>query len=207
MSNIVLIVEEGQVSEDGLAGPTATFITRLGEQLRSRRKRSGLTVQQLAERSGLSRRMLTQIELGQANPSLATVDKLARALGADFSSLARDEAPVPLAVNPPQVRPDIWTSAHGSRATLQVATTLRPPAELWEWELQPGDGYRAEPDPAGSEELFLVITGVLTIVVDGTDPMAIPAGASARLLSDRGYAYENRGELTTRFVRVVQLSQ
>jgi transcriptional regulator with XRE-family HTH domain len=195
------------VSEEAVGGPTATFIARLGGQLRSRRKGAGLTVQQLAERSGLSRRMLTQIELGQANPSLATVDRLARALGTDFASLARDDVPAPLTVTPPEARPDIWTSPRGSRAGLQVATTLRSPAELWEWELQPGDAYRAEPDPPGSEELFLVLTGVLTVVVDGLEPVTLAAGTSARLSSDRRYAYENRGEQPVRFVRVVQLAQ
>lgn len=195
------------MSEDGLGGPTASFISHLGEQLRLRRKSAGMTVAQLAERSGLSRRMLTQIELGQANPSLATVDKIARSLGTDFASLAREDAPSPLSVHPPEARPDIWTSALGSRATLQVASTLRPPAELWEWELQPGDRYEAEPDPPGSEELFLVLAGVLTVVAEGLEPVPLVAGASARLSSDRPYAYENRGEQAVRFVRVVQLSQ
>jgi transcriptional regulator with XRE-family HTH domain len=195
------------VSEDSDGAPTAAFVTRLGEQLRGRRKDAGLTVQQLAERSGLSRRMLTQIELGQANPSLATVDRLARALGTDFATLARDDVDAPLTVHPPRARPDIWTSARGSRATLQVATTLGLPAELWEWELQPGDAYRAEPDPPGSEELFLVVDGVLTVVADGLEPVTLAAGASARLASDRRYAYENRGEHPVRFVRVVQLAQ
>jgi proteic killer suppression protein len=39
---------------------------------------AGLTVQELADAAGLSRRMLTQIELGQANPSLVTLDRVAR---------------------------------------------------------------------------------------------------------------------------------
>ena len=72
-----------------MTGPTTDFLSQLGEQLRARRQDAGLTVQQLADRSGVSRRMLTQIELGQANPSLVTVDKVARALGTDFASLAR----------------------------------------------------------------------------------------------------------------------
>jgi transcriptional regulator with XRE-family HTH domain len=198
------------VSEPGGAGPTPDFIARLGEQLRSRRKDVGWTVQQLAERSGVSRRMLTQIELGQANPSLVTVDKLARALGTDFASLSRsattDDGTAPLTVGAPDP-PGVWSSPAGSRATLQVATTLQPPAELWSWTLQPADAYQAEPDPTGSQELFLVLEGTLTIAAADLEPVTLPPGATARLASDRPYRYENRTAGPVRFVRVVQLSR
>lgn len=206
MGNILLSMEGAQVSSEPVGGPTAEFILHLGERLRARRRAAHLTVQQLAERSGVSRRMLTQIELGQANPSLVTVDKLARALGLDFAALASDTAPTPLAVNAPDDPPGVWASPAGSSATLRVATSLQPAAELWDWTLQPGDSYAALPDPAGSQELFVVISGELTIAVDGLEPRTLPQGASARLASDRRYAYENRGEDPVRFLRVVQLA-
>jgi hypothetical protein len=87
-----------------------------------------------------------------------------------------------------------------------VATTQRPAAELWDWTLQPGDHYDAEPDPPGSEELFLVLSGTLTIAADGLEAVRLPAGASARFASDRRYRYENRTRRPVRFVRVVQVA-
>ena len=190
-----------------MSGPTLEFVTRLGGQLRARRQEAGLTVQQLADRSGVSRRMLTQIELGQANPSLVTVDKVARALDTDFASLARGQAAAPLVVNTPGTVPGVWSSEAGSRAALQVATTQQPAAELWDWTLQPGDAYHAEPDPPGSEELFLVLAGTLTVAVEDLDPVTLGAGSSARLASDRRYAYENRAKRPVRFIRVVQIGR
>lgn len=186
-------------------GATAPFLAHLGAEVRRRRKGAGLTVQELADTSGLSRRMLTQIELGQANPSLVTVDRVARALGTDFASLTRDARPEPIAVNAPGAAAGVWSSTAGSSATLQVATQQQPPAELWDWILQPGDRYVAQPDPVGSEELFLVLSGTLTIDVEGMDAVTIRAGGSARLASDRHYAYVNEGRKPVRFVRVVQL--
>lgn len=191
---------------DARTGPTAAFLTHLGEEVRRRRKDAGLTVQELADAADLSRRMLTQIELGQANPSLVTVDRVARALGTDFASLTRDARPEPIAVHAPGSAAGVWSSAAGSSASLQVATQQQPPAELWDWTLQPGDRYIAQPDPPGSEELFLVLDGTLTIEVEGVEPVTIPAGGSARLASDRHYAYANLGRKATRFVRVVQLN-
>lgn len=210
MSNIVLTLGSGKggrvTDPDARTGPTAAFLTHLGDEVRRRRKEAGLTVQELADAAELSRRMLTQIELGQANPSLVTVDRVARALGTDFASLTRDARLEPLAVHAPGSAAGVWSSAAGSSAALQVATQQQPPAELWDWTLQPGDRYVAQPDPAGSEELFLVLAGTLTIDVDGLEPVTIATGGSARLASDRHYAYVNRGKKPTRFVRVVQLA-
>jgi transcriptional regulator with XRE-family HTH domain len=131
------------------SGPTAEFIARLGAEVRRRRPGRRLTVQQLADAAGVSRRMLTLIEQGQANPSLVTVDRVARALGTDFASLTRDTQPDPVAVNEPGSAAGAWSSAAGSRAALQIATQRQPSAELWEWVLQPGDRYDAQPDAAG----------------------------------------------------------
>lgn len=194
------------VDGDSRSGPTAAFLTHLGEEVRRRRKEAGLTVQELADTADLSRRMLTQIELGQANPSLVTVDRIARALGTDFASVTRDPRPEPIAVHAPGSAAGVWSSALGSSASLQVATQQQPSAELWDWTLQPGDRYVAQPDPAGSEELFLVLAGTLTIEIDGREPVTIGTGGSARLASDRNYAYANLGRRALRFVRIVQLA-
>ena len=187
------------------AGATTEFIARVGVQVRRQRKERALTVQQLADAAGVSRRMLTSIEQGQANPSLVTIDRIARALGTDFASLATDSRGEPVAVHAPGEAAGVWSSALGSRATLQVATSGQPAAELWDWILQPGDRYDALPDAAGSEELFLVLKGTLTLEVEG-EARRVSAGGSARLSSDRVYSYVNRGRGVCQFVRVVRLA-
>jgi Helix-turn-helix len=56
---------------------------------RTPRKQRGGSVQQLAEAARLSRRMLTGTELGQANPSLATVERVALVLEVDGECVPR----------------------------------------------------------------------------------------------------------------------
>jgi DNA-binding XRE family transcriptional regulator len=202
-----LPVVQTPVAEQGPPAPsTSRFLSRVGQQIRLRRKDLGLTVQELADRAGISRRMLTQIELGQANPSLITVDSVAHALNTDFVSLARDDSPDRLVVNGPGDAVVVWSSALGSRAVLHVATTCDPPAELWTWTLEPDDIYQAEADPAGSEELFVVLSGRLTISAEGLESVTLPVGASARLSTDLRYRYENRTSRPVRFVRVAQVT-
>jgi transcriptional regulator with XRE-family HTH domain len=202
-----LPVVQTPVAEQAPPDPsTSRFLVRVGQQIRLRRKELDLTVQELADRAGISRRMLTQIELGQANPSLITVDSVARALNTDFVSLARDDSPDRLLVNDPDDAVVVWSSALGSRAVLHVATTCHPPAELWTWTLEPSDIYQAEADPSGSEELFVVLSGRLTVCAEGMDSVTLPVGASARLSTDLRYRYENRTSRPVRFVRVAQVN-
>ena len=66
---------------------TGEFLAQVGARIRAVRTERSLTVQQLADRAGISRRLLTQIELGQANPSLVTVTRIARQLDTEFTSL------------------------------------------------------------------------------------------------------------------------
>lgn len=188
------------------AGPTAPFLAALGSRVRARRQAQGLTVARLAELSGVSRRMLTAIELGQANPSLVTVDKVARALDTDFAGVVLADKDVDvLTVRTSDSATPMWSSEAGSCARLHVVTRDRGGPELWSWTLAPGDRYSASADPDGSEELFLVQSGTLVVVADGAPSTSIPAGASARLASDRQYAYVNEGAEPVEFVRVVHI--
>ncbi len=45
------------------------------------REQAHLTQEQLAERSGLSRNTIIRIERGNTNPSMKTLDRIARAMG------------------------------------------------------------------------------------------------------------------------------
>lgn len=188
----------------GEAGAPADVVGRIGRRIRELRSARGLTVQHLADRAEVSRRLLTEIELGRANPGLASVNRIAQALGVDFATLAgpRDDQPAALAVQPEGTL--IWSSPAGSAAHLLTRATRRNGAELWRWHLVPDDGYPASPDPAGSEELFHVLRGELTVVTDA-DRATVAAGQSARLASDRLYRYENHGAIPAEFVRVVDV--
>src|SRR5260370_23955907 len=183
-------------------GGTAKFLRLVGHQVRSLRLSSGLTVQDLADRAGISRRMLTLVENGSANPSLVTVDKLARALNVDFVSLIDRHSSSSIQI--PDRPLTVWRSDFGSSGTLHVATGRKGGPELWEWVLQPADRYDAEPDPPGSEELFFVLSGVLVVLLD-SESAQLREGQSARLATDRHYAFRSGTTEPVRFVRIVSV--
>jgi transcriptional regulator with XRE-family HTH domain len=193
------LTREGSLTED--------FLGQIGSRIRELRSEQGLTVQQLADRSQISRRLLTQIEHGQANPSLVAVTRIARQLGTDFTALLPDtgEAASPIDVEEPDGQVLVWTTERGSSAHLLVATSGRS-ADLWRWRLLPGEAYAGSADRAGSQELFYVLEGELTLSADGHEA-TVAAGSAARLRSDRAYGYANHGTVTTTFLRTVALTR
>jgi transcriptional regulator with XRE-family HTH domain len=162
--------------------------------------------QQLADRSQISRRLLTQIELGQANPGLVAVTRIARQLGTDLTNLLdKSPAETPIEVHAAGDHLLVWSTSAGSTAHLLVTTSESRSAHLWLWRLVPGDAYRGQADPARSQELFYILDGSLTLKADDQE-VTVPAGASCRLRSDRVYSYRNAGRKPVRFLRTVSLA-
>lgn len=56
----------------------------IGNIVRTFRKQQGLTEEQLAKKAGVSRQVLRNVESGNANVTLSTLDKLGEALGVDL---------------------------------------------------------------------------------------------------------------------------
>src|SRR5690625_1813937 len=93
-------------------GMRPAVVEQLGMRIRAARQDQDLSVGALAELSGVSRRMLTQIELGQANPSVSILDRVAAGLGTTFAALVgvgADDAPEGV---------EIWSTDTGSWAVL-----------------------------------------------------------------------------------------
>jgi transcriptional regulator with XRE-family HTH domain len=68
------VLREADLAEDRLR-------SELGARVRAARQRRGLTGQRLAELVGLTRSLISQIELGQVTPSVSTVFRITHALG------------------------------------------------------------------------------------------------------------------------------
>jgi transcriptional regulator with XRE-family HTH domain len=174
----------------------------VGRNVRSERSRRNWTLDDLAGRSGVSKGMLIQVEQARSNPSIATICRLASALGVTVASLV--EAPELPSTR--LVRADegvvLWTGKAGSASKLLVGTGSRDPVELWDVRLAPGEGYGGTPHPAGTQELGMVIEGELILDVDGSK-YQVGAGDAVAFVADRPHGYRNRGAVPLRFIMVV----
>ena len=183
-----------------MASDQALVLSGIAQRVRAERTRRRWTLDELAHRSAVSRRLLVQIEQGTANPSLSTLLKLAAALGITLSDLldAREPAP-PVVVVPDDESRTLWQTAAGSAATLLVS---QGPLELWSWTLAAGDRRTSDPHRAGSVELLSVHSGAVVLDVGG-DRVEVVAGDSARFEATWPHSYSNAGPAPATFTLVV----
>ena len=82
----VLAVVKEAIRDRGLVVDLETRLnSEIGARIRSRRHEASLTLKQLANRTGLSVSLISQIELGKSAASMSTMYKLAAALGVKMS--------------------------------------------------------------------------------------------------------------------------
>ena len=63
---------------------------RFGKRLRELRTEAGLSQEKLAAKAGMARNFVSMVETGQRNVTLATVEKLAKALACRMADLMPD---------------------------------------------------------------------------------------------------------------------
>ena len=78
----------------------AAEIAALGRRIQARRNQRCITLDVLAERTGLSKGYLSRIENGKKTPPLDTLARIARALGTDINLLLSVEAGTPGGASP-----------------------------------------------------------------------------------------------------------
>jgi transcriptional regulator with XRE-family HTH domain len=177
----------------------------IGGRIRQNRTERGWTLDALAERSGVSRRMLVSIEQGAANPSIATLLRISDALGVGLPILVDVDRPAALRVTRSGRAPVLWRGPDGGSAILVAGTEPPHVVELWDWSLAPGETHHSEPHAAGTRELLLVLAGTVQLQV-GQAAQTLDQGDSAAFYGDIPHSYANPGtdrEAVARFALTV----
>jgi transcriptional regulator with XRE-family HTH domain len=168
----------------------------IGERVRQHRTARGWTLDELADRSGVSRRMVINIEHGEGNPSIATLLRISDALGVGLPVLVDVERPRALTVTAVGQAPVLWRGPRGGQALLVAGTEPPDVVELWDWTLQPGEEHTSEAHSAGTRELLLVLDGQVDLRVgDRTDHLE--AGDSAAFAGDVAHGYATPADAPT----------
>jgi transcriptional regulator with XRE-family HTH domain len=176
--------------------PLPEFLAHVAENVRARRVAAGLSQKSLAEASGISLRMIGAIENRSSSVSTSTLDRIGLALGASLAELVCD----PRAVSAPSARRLGWKGRRGGSGALLSSVRATREVETWEWTLQPGERYRAGADPQGWHVQLIVVSGRLTLVING-DEHGIEAGSHV-FASHRPHSFVNAGRAPVRFFRL-----
>jgi transcriptional regulator with XRE-family HTH domain len=176
----------------------AAAIARNVHALRSRRF---WTLDALATRSGISKGMLVQIEQARTNPSIATLCRIADALGVTVPQLVElDESP-PVRIVRAADTVELWHGLSGSVGTLLIGSGTPDESELWDWRIAPGDNYDGAPHPPGAREILFVLAGTLTLLL-GAEPHTAAKGDALLFRADRPHRYANNAKVPLRFIMV-----
>jgi transcriptional regulator with XRE-family HTH domain len=179
------------------------FPEAVGRRVRKARADREWTLDQLAAHSGVSRRMIVNVEAGSCNASIATLLRLAAALQVTLADLvaeaSRDDA---VAVTKAIAREPLWRGEAGGFAVLITSADTPDMLELWEWSLEPGEVYSSEAHRRGTRELLHLISGRLRLTVDGRPHVLLP-GDGVSFAADVAHEYANDGQRRARFTMTV----
>jgi XRE family transcriptional regulator, regulator of sulfur utilization len=177
----------------------------VGPRVKALREGMGLSLRDLAERSGVSAPMLSQVERGETSPTLAIAAKIASGLELSLSQLLRlDEDD---GVNVVRAS-DRLLGGHADGHRYEVLT---PPVPGQRAEVSlhtlagasatggPGDPPIHEP---GSRETAVVLDGELRLVCDGV-AHDLGKGDAVTFDADLPHHFENPGRRESRFMSVI----
>ncbi len=175
----------------------------LGERVSQLRQLQSLTLEQLAAVSGVSRSMLSQIERGKANPTLAVTQRIAQTFGISIGELVDD----PEAVNRIDVvRGDDPATLFRADGECELRTLsplqLEKNIEFYTIVLQPGAALSSEAHFEGTREMFTVASGSAEIDA-GTSHIELREGDTGHYRADQPHRICAAGDKPLRGYLVV----
>src|ERR1051325_9685201 len=108
----------------------AVLNSRIARSLNQVRASRGLTFDQLARKSGVSKGMLVQIEQGRTNPSIATLCRIANALGVAVARFVEVGEAATVRLVKAAEAPVLWQGGGASLARLLVGSDAPDCVEL-----------------------------------------------------------------------------
>ncbi|MGO9030061.1 MAG: helix-turn-helix domain-containing protein [Acidimicrobiales bacterium] len=171
---------------------TEATLASIGERLRSARDRAGLTLDQLAETTGLSKAHLSRLESSERQPSIAALLDLSASLGVQVNVLlGEDRDGAPLSISPgTEPRREANGLAISSRSGFPGSSAI----EALSISIDP-DRPTSPPARHRGEEWLYVVSGTLGLEYDGI-AHSLASGQCAHFDADRPHRLTAVGGVT-----------
>jgi XRE family transcriptional regulator, regulator of sulfur utilization len=157
------------------------------------REQNKLSLDKLAELTGVSKSMLGQIERGDSSPTISTVWKISNGLKISFTSLLSAPQSETTLIRRAAIHPLIEDDGRYNLYPYFPVEEGRR-FEVYSIEIQPGGSLQAESHPIGTQEFLTVFSGSLVIQMDGEE-YQVEEGDSIRFRADKPHAYRNTGSV------------
>lgn len=162
----------------------------LPSRLKEARRAQGLSLEAVANLSGVSRSMVSQIERGESSPTISTLWNLTRALQVDFAGLLENtDAQDKIEVLRASDAPSIDNMGEGCRIRI-----LSPPEEaggheVYDISFDTAGTLNSQAHARGAMEQLTVLKGHVR-VTSGQATQDIAEGDTARYAADVAHAIE-----------------
>lgn len=174
--------------------PAETIGGMLCARVRELRKKRQWTLEEMSAACGVSKSMLSEIERGRVNPTLAVAYRIALAFGISLSDLV-EASTVPHRVD--VIRADDRTYHFRSDRYCRIRTLsplpLEKAVEFYEIVLKAGAALKSAPHFEGARELLTVQQGVVR-VGSSEETADLNAGDSAHYPADAAHSITNLGQ-------------
>jgi transcriptional regulator with XRE-family HTH domain len=179
---------------------------RFGETVKAFRIRKGLSLRELALRTGLSVGMLSQIERNVTSPSLKTLTKLRIGLDVPLSALFEDEggAPGPSGhhsiVRKHDARPSLDIGEGVLKVLLSPATASN--LQVMMLIIKPGGGTKDTVVGVPGEKAVVVMKGALEITV-AEETYLVNEGDTIQFNAETPHSFRNPGRKETQVMWII----
>lgn len=195
---------------DGEVEPTTAWTAFdsavIGVRVRALREASSLSLRDLAERSGVSAPMLSQVERGETSPTLTVAARIASGLDLRLSQLLRLDESGSVTIVRADERGRGGNAKQGHRFEVMTAAQPGQRSEISRHTLAPGGATGAPDDPPmhepGSRETALVESGCVVLVCDG-QRHELAKGDCVTFDADLSHHFENPTDAEAAFLAVV----
>ncbi|MFC4127468.1 helix-turn-helix domain-containing protein [Nocardia rhizosphaerae] len=171
--------------QDPVAGPPQAVIAA---SLRRERARAGLSLTEVANRAGIAKSTLSQLESGTGNPSLETLWALCVALEMPFSRLLDPPRPNVQVIRADEGAP-VPAADAAYRVTLLAAGQSHTRCDVYRVVAEPGHTRRSDPHQVGVVE-HVVLSAGRALVGPADDPIEVGPGDYVRYLGDLPHIFE-----------------
>lgn len=165
----------------------------VGENLRHLRRKHGLSLEQLAHLSGVSRAMLGQIETGKSAPTINLLGRIAEALKVSVPSLI-SSAGSGGTVIVPRDRATVLSSSEGGftcRALFPWGDTQS--LEIYDVTIAPGHAEDIAAHAPGAKKTLVIVSGDLEVTVGEDSPARLSEGDAILFNADTPHRLHNHG--------------
>lgn len=173
----------------------------IGNNLAELRRQKGLSLDKLADLSGVSKAMIGQIERGESNPTVNTLWKIASGLHVSFGKLISESKPVAELVRLSQLKP-LKDDDDGMVLLPLFSFDQDKSFEIFTVSLSPQCTHLSDAHVKGSEEYLLLSEGDLELVI-GSETYRLTKGDAIRYQADKPHIYRNSTDTIVRFQNII----